>query len=526
VDTEFTGLPIIAEGAKVLVGAPILSTEKVTPMWELTTETDERVVVWGEIFSVDTRETKKGMLIANLFFTDFTSSLAIKMMSSNWKRGKSLTKERLTAVLENMKKGTSIIASGKIEQDDYDHNFYFIPEDIMQVKRTQRKDIAEQKRVELHCHTNMSAMDALAAPSKLVRRAFEWGHKAIAITDHGVVQGYPDAVEETKRIRKDGNDFKTILGIEAYEVNNDIVIYKGWEKTRLTDEIIVFDLETTGTNPVTDRMIEIGAVKLRGLEIVDEFNTFVDPHRELTEFISGLTNITDEMLKGAPEEADALAEFRKFCGDKPLFVAHNADFDCGFIREAAKRAGIDFPFSQLDTVVMSRRMLPELEKHKLNYVAEHFGFEFNHHRACDDAGVLAKIFIELSHKIMDEYPGMVITADMLNSLLADTDDVLTAKSYHQIILVKNNTGLKNLYRMISDSNLKYFKRHPRIPKSELVKNREGLIIGSACEAGELIQAYLHGESREHIKQLASFYDYLEIQPDGNNEFMLRSDREP
>ncbi|MCR5142186.1 MAG: PolC-type DNA polymerase III [Ruminococcus sp.] len=526
VDTEFTGLPIIAEGAKVLVGAPILPTEKVTPMWELSNETDEHITVWGEIFSVDTRETKKGMIIATLFFTDFTSSLSMKLMSSNWKRGKNLSKEQLTAVLENMKKGTTIIASGKIEQDDYDHNFYFIPENIMQVKKTKRSDKAEQKRVELHCHTNMSAMDALAAPSKLVRRAFEWGHKAIAITDHGVVQGFPNAVNETAAIRKGGGDFKTILGIEAYEVNNDVVIYKGWEKEKLTDEIIVFDLETTGTNPVNDRIIEIGAVKLRGLEVVEEFNSFVDPHRELTDFISGLTNITDDMLKGAPDEADALAEFKKFCGDKPLFVAHNADFDCGFIRETAKRCGIDFPFSQLDTVVMSRCMLPDLEKHKLNFVAEHFGFEFNHHRACDDAGVLAKIFIKLAGQLMEEYPNTVLTADMLNSLLANTDSVTKDKSYHQIILVKNNTGLKNLYRMISDSNLKYFKRNPRIPKSELVKNREGLLVGSACEAGELIQAYLRGESRERLKQIASFYDYLEIQPDGNNEFMLRSDREP
>lgn len=526
VSFDFAGLPIIAEDAKVLMGAPILPTEKVTPMWELTNETEGRVVVWGEIFQCETRETKKGMLIANLFFTDFTSSFAIKLMSSNWKRGKSLSKERLTAMLDCMKKGTSIIAAGKIEQDDFDHNFYFIPEDIMQVKRTVRRDTAEHKRVELHCHTNMSAMDALAAPSRLVRRAYEWGHKAIAITDHGVVQGYPDAVNETAAIRKSGADFKTILGIEAYEVNNDVVIYKGYQKTKLTDEIIVFDLETTGTNPVTDRIIEFGAVKLRGLEIVDKFGTFVDPHRELSEFITNLTHITDDMLAGAPEEADALKDFKAFCGDKPLFVAHNADFDCGFIREAAKRAGMEFEFSQLDTVVMSQIMLPDLPKHKLNFVAEHFGFDFNHHRACDDAGVLAKIFVELSRRIISEYPNMVITADMLNSLLANTDNIASAKTYHQIILVKNNTGLKNLYRLISDSNLKYFKRSPRIPKSELVKNREGLIIGSACEAGEVIQAYLRGESPERIRQIASFYDYLEIQPDGNNDFMLRSDREP
>ncbi|MGN0632336.1 MAG: PolC-type DNA polymerase III [Oscillospiraceae bacterium] len=528
-DVDFTDLPIIGEGAVVLKGAPVPSDVRITPMVELTSEMTERITVWGEIFSVETKETKKGMIIAKVFFTDFTSSFSLKMIGLLKKSRNGVTKDELLAMLEKMKKGSSIVVSGKITEDDFDHSFNIQPDDIMLVKKTKRSDKSEMKRVELHCHTNMSSMDALAAPSRLVERAFEWGHKAIAITDHGVVQGVPEAVNAVKGIVKKGGNFKAIYGVEAYEVNNDINIYKGWKKTRLVDELIVFDLETTGTNPVNDRIIEFGAVKLKGLEIVDRFSTFVDPHRELSSFISGLTNITDDMLSGAPEEDEALKKFKEFCGEDPLLVAHNANFDTGFIREAAKRAGMEFPFSSLDTVLMSQKLLPELEKHKLDYLAEHFGYnDFGHHRACNDAEVLAKIFIKLSHMVMDQYKHMVITADMLNSLLADTDKVTApeSKTHHQIILVKNNTGLKNLYRLISDSNLKYYKRRPRIPKSELVKNREGLIIASACEAGELIRAYLEHQPIEKIKQIASFYDYLEIQPDGNNQFMLTAEKEP
>lgn len=523
---EFTDLPIIAENAKVLKGAPIMPTEEVTNMANCE-DIQGRVVCWGEVFAIETRETKSGMMIALVSFTDFTSSCTIKMLGSPSKSRNRMSKAELTAILGEMKKGSTILAGGTLAEDDFDHKIYFLPDNIMLVKQQIRKDNAEQKRVELHCHTNMSAMDAISSPGSLVKRACEWGHKAIAITDHGVVQGFPDAVNTVKGVVKSGKEFKALYGIEAYEVNNDVKIYKGWNKTKLTDEIIVFDLETTGQSAYDEKIIEIGAVRIRGLEIVESFDMFVDPHVKLTEFITNLTSITDDMLKDAPEEKDAINAFIKFCGKSPLLVAHNAGFDCGFIKEAIKRHGIDFEFSQLDTLVMARKLLPDLEHHKLDTLAEHFGVgDFHHHRACDDAATLAKIFKEMSLMVMNEYKHMVITADMLNSLLADTKNVLSSPTYHQIILVRNNTGLKNLYRLISDSNLKYFKRHPRIPKSELVKNREGLIVASACEAGELIQAYLRHEPREKLKQIASFYDYLEIQPEGNNEFMLTSEREP
>ncbi|WP_367579349.1 PolC-type DNA polymerase III [Ruminococcus bicirculans (ex Wegman et al. 2014)] len=291
--------------------------------------------------------------------------------------------------------------------------------------------------------------------------------------------------------------------------------------------MICFDLETTGTNPNEDRIIEIGAVKLRDLEVVDKLDIFVNPERPIPEFISNLTHITDDMVKDGASEREALLKFKEFIGDDPVLVAHNSQFDTGFISACAKRQGIEIKYSSIDTVPMSQIMLPELEKHKLNYVAEHFGLgDFQHHRGCDDAEVLAGIFIRLSKMLMEQYPLILITVDMLNSLLANENQVLAKPTYHQIIIVRNNTGLKNLYRLISDSNLKYFKRRPRIPKSELVRHREGLILGSACERGEVIQAYLEGRSYDEIKQIASFYDYLEIQPDGNNKFMLTTEKPP
>ena len=360
-----------------------------------------------------------------------------------------------------------------------------------------------------------------------MERAYSWGHKALAITDHGVVQGYPDAGNTCIGIRKGGGDFKVLYGIESYEVNNDEKIFRGTDKRELTDEIICFDLETTGTNPNEDRIIEIGAVKLRDLEVVDKLDIFVNPERPIPEFISNLTHITDDMVKDGASEREALLKFKEFIGDDPVLVAHNSQFDTGFISACAKRQGIEIKYSSIDTVPMSQIMLPELEKHKLNYVAEHFGLgDFQHHRGCDDAEVLAGIFIRLSKMLMEQYPLILITVDMLNSLLANENQVLAKPTYHQIIIVRNNTGLKNLYRLISDSNLKYFKRRPRIPKSELVRHREGLILGSACERGEVIQAYLEGRNYEEIKQIASFYDYLEIQPDGNNKFMLTTEKPP
>ena len=530
VDVDFSRIGISAGNAVVLMGAPIPSGTDVIDMKRLPEEeTGESFTVWGEIFKIDSREVKNGeILIATIFLTDYTYSVQIKLLGGNRKdRFTGRTgKENVEAVLSQLKNGSCILTTGKQTYDKYDHSLNFEPTNIMLVEREKRTDTAEQKRVELHCHTNMSQMDALTSADKLVKRAFGWGHQAIAITDHGVVQGYPDAMEACASIRKDGGKFKVIYGIEAYEVNNDAEVYYGSDERFITDELIVFDLETTGTSATNDKIIEIGAAKIRGLEIVDTFDTFVDPKKPLSEFISELTNITDDMLAGAPSEAEALKSFLEFCGENPVLIAHNSMFDTGFLNEALKRNNITYPFSHIDTLPMSRIMLPDLEKHKLNFIADHYGFSFNHHRGSDDSAVLAKIFIEFAKRLIDENPTLAIRIRDINSLLGSDSRVLELPTYHQIILVRNNTGLKNLYKLISMSNLKYFKRRPRIPKSELAKHREGLIIGSACERGEVIQAYLRGESKEKIKQIASFYDYLEIQPQGNNMFMIESERPP
>ena len=535
VSVDFTRFSLLCEDALVIKGGPINSDTRVYTMANLPNDSAELenfsdvVTVWGDIFDVVVDEKRSGLLIAEVYFTDYSSSYTIKLIGSV-KTGKyvKLTRAQLESMLEHLKKGKTILVRGKIEEDDFNHKIYLMAEDMMVVKREEEKDNSDEKRVELHCHTNMSLMDALAAPEKLVAKAYKWGHKALAITDHGVVQGFPAAGNKCRDIRGEGGKFKIIYGCEAYEVNNDVKVFKGVDSRELTDELIVFDLETTGTDHKNDRMIEIGAVKLRGLEIVDSFDTFVDPGVPISEFITELTSITDDMVKGAPDEKAALEQFIKFCGDCPCFVAHNANFDTGFIAAAAERQGIKYRFSSIDTVPMSQIMLPQLKKHKLNFVAEHFGLgDFHHHRGCDDAEVLAKIFIKLCAMLFEQYPQLLITVDMLNGLLADDSEVRDSKDvFHQIILVRNNTGLKNLYRLISDSNLKYFKRRPRIPKSELIKYREGLILGSACERGEVIQAYLEGKSHEYIRQIASFYDYLEIQPDGNNMFMLTTERPP
>ncbi|MBR4622282.1 MAG: PolC-type DNA polymerase III [Ruminococcus sp.] len=530
VDVDFARIGISADKAVVLKGAPIPSTAEVIDMKQLPEEeSGTSYTVWGDVFKVDEREVKNGeTLIATVYFTDYTYSAQMKLIGSTkpgrFNRNPSM--DEVKAVLSKLKPGTCIMATGKIVLDKFDHMTYFEPSNIMVVKREKKKDLAEEKRVELHCHTNMSQMDALAPAKKLVNRALEWGHKAIAITDHGVVQSFPEAMETCAAIRKGGNDFKIIYGIEAYEVNNDADVYHGHDERYLTDELIVFDLETTGTSATNDKIIEIGAAKLRGLEVVETFDTFIDPKEPLSGFITDLTNITDEMLEGAPSESEALKSFLEFCGKEPVFIAHNSMFDTGFLSEALRRNNISYPFSHIDTVPMSRIMLPELEKHKLNYVAEHFGFDFNHHRASDDSVVLAKIFIEFAKKLAADNPTLAIRVRDINSLLGSDERINELPTYHQIILVRNNTGLKNLYKLISMSNLKYFKRRPRIPKSELAKHREGLIVGSACEMGEIIQAYLSGESKEKIKQLASFYDYLEIQPQGNNMFMILSERPP
>lgn len=523
VSYDFSRLNLLGENSTVIMGNPISPDYTFTKLSDVTEDSDE-IVVWGDIFQTETKEVKSGALILNFYMTDYTGSYPVKIFASP-KQGRfnKFPKSRLEQALGYLKKGATVVLRGSVEFDQYEKMYNIKPSDIQVVKRQTKQDKSENKRVELHCHTNMSAMDALTPADKLVERAYSWGHKAIAITDHGVCQGYPDAMNAVDKIRKNGGDFKVIFGVEGYQVNDEVQIVKGKSTGLLSGEIIAFDLETTGLNVANEKIIEIGAVKIKNFEVVDRFNTFVNPQRPIPEKITNLTGIDDSMVANAPFEDEAFEKFAEFTGKNPVLVAHNADFDTGFIKTLATRLGKDFSFTSVDTLEFSRSVLDDLKKHKLDVVAKHLGLgDFEHHRACDDAEICGQIFVKLALMTIEKYPNMHITFDKLNSVIGVKDVNSIKKTYHQIILAKNKTGLKNLYKLVSYSNLKYFYRNPRIPKSELIRHREGLIVGSACEAGELFRAVFSGRPHEELLQIASFYDYLEIQPIGNNGYMLRN----
>ena len=466
-----------------------------------------------EVFaSPESRELKSGKTLLTFPVTDYTGSVLVKMFFT--------AEEFKDFPLGDCKKGKNLLIYGAVSYDDYDHDITIKPTAINSYTPERRTDDAPVKRVELHLHTNMSAMDAVTSAEALCNRAHEWGHRAMAITDHGVVQAFPEAMNATAKWK----DFRVIYGCEAYVVNDiDAVhIIDHPDPRTPQDEVIVFDVETTGLSASKDRLTEIGAVKIRGMRIVDSFNTFVDPERHIPEKITELTGITDEMVAGAPKEKDAVEQFFAFCGENPVLIAHNADFDCAFMRNVMARQGLSHPFVKLDTLVMCRVMLPQMARHKLDQVAKQLKLgKFEHHRASDDAYMLAKIYLTLMERLLKDEK--IQTLGDLNTALPPVDP-RKLKSYHQIILAKNQTGMKNLYRLVSYSQIDYFYKKPLIPKSLLVKHHEGLLYGSACEAGELFSAIVEGKPDDELKRLASFYDYLEIQPLGNNHFMIDSDR--
>lgn len=495
---------------KVIMGRSI-RTEPI-PIPEALQTRGERVVVYGDIFATESRDVRGERRIVTYSITDFSGSVLVKLFES--------VKKLELLHLEELKNGVSVLVAGRVEEDTYIHEAVLRPDAIVVRKRKRKEDNAPRKRVELHCHTNMSAMDAITPAADLVKRAHDWGHPAIAITDHGVVQAFPEAMS-AERSLKDPN-FKVIYGCEAYVVNDleRQTILKGEDDRSIQDEVIIFDVETTGLSCKHDRLTEIGAVKLKHMQIVETFDTFVDPERDIPAAITDLTGITNEMVQGAPSEKEALKAFIRFCGDKPVLAAHNASFDTSFIHTACKRQGITFDYAWIDTLILCQSALPELNRHKLDVVAKHLKLgKFGHHRASEDAAMLAKIYITLVERLAKE-KGVERLTDL--NTKADPIDVRKLRSYHQIILVRNQRGMKNLYRLVSAGHLKYFYRHPLIPRSELLRYREGLIFGSACEAGELFSALVDGKDDAYLEKIAKFYDYLEIQPIANNAFMLRN----
>ena len=465
-------------------------------------------VVLGQIFEASAAEMRGSDKMAiTIGITDKDSSVFLKTV---------MDAEGSEAFVKSMKSGMCIAAAGSVRQDKFGE-FNVNLKGIKKIKQVIRSDNAPVKRVELHLHTNLSAMDAIPKPEDVVRRAAAWGQKAVAVTDHGNAQGFPTAMLASEKLE----DFKVIYGIEAYFVDDTQRAVFGSTDSDFDDELIVFDIETTGLSVQNCAITEIGAVKVRGGEVLEEFNMMTDPGQPIPEKITELTGITDDMVAGQPDNASAVRAFLEFCGGR-LLIAHNADFDTSFIRKVSSEAGIDFPNPYLDTVSMSRYVNPELKKHKLDILAEYFGLgDFNHHRASDDARMLSEIFYKMTEKLRDEG---ITDFNQLSDAMSQNADPLKLRTYHQIILAKNKAGLKNLYKLISDSYLSYYRRYPRIPKTRLKELRDGLIIGSACEAGELFRAILDNKPESEIEEIASFYDYLEIQPIANNRFLVDEGR--
>lgn len=473
-----------------------------------------RVTVCGDVFAFEARETRDGTkYIVSFNITDYTSSNTVKVIRE---------KKKVEPILENVKNGVTVLVNGDVSYDKYDREIAIRALDISTVKKlNERIDRASHKRVELHLHTTMSSMDAVTPAAEYIKRAALWGHKAIAITDHGVAQAFPDAMTAREELEKAGKGIKVIYGVEDYFVDDMAPTVVGEADTPFDGEFIAFDLETTGLSRENDRITEIGAVRIKNGEIIEEFDTFVNPGRHIPEKITELTGISDEMVKDAPPDCEAVKQFFEFCGSAPL-VAHNAQFDAGFIHAVLDRNGMKIDFTYIDSIPICRALYPELKSYKLNIVAKHLKLPpFNHHRACDDARELGEIF-KILLADLEKKRGAKSVKDINSAVCGE--DVKKMPSFHQIILVKNATGLKNLYKLISKSHLDYFYKKPKIPRSQLVQFREGLLVGSACEAGELFRAVLEGKPESELRKIASFYDFLEIQPIANNAFLIREGR--
>ena len=467
-------------------------------------ETAGYVAVQGDVFKTDIVETKTGKTILTFFITDYTSSIMVKCF---------LKPQEKEEVLGAVKKGLYCKVRGEAVFDTYAKEVVIMGRDILKMQKIEKMDGSEEKRVELHCHSAMSAMDAVANVSKIVERAAKWGHPAIAITDHGVVQAFPDAQIAAKK-----NKIKVLYGVEGYLVDDGVPLALNDKGQSLDDTYVIFDLETTGFSSKNHKIIEIGAIKIKNGIIIDSFSEFVNPLVSIPYKITELTGIADTMVADAKTIDDVLPRFMEFIGDS-VVVAHNAAFDCGFIAKNCKDLGLKFETTMVDTVPLCRFLYPDLKSVKLNVVAKYLGIKLDsHHRAVDDAKATADIFIECIKKMKEETE--ITNLSELNNEFLQKVDIKKLPTYHVIILARTQQGIKNLYKLVSEAHIDNFFRKPRTKKSRLMEMREGLIVGGACEAGEVYRAVLSGKSNEEIKEVMNFYDYVEIQPIANNNYLI------
>ncbi len=518
---EFRREPKKSNNPDVIYGRDF--DDEITKIETIQTEIGE-IVIAGQVRSLDKREIRGEKTILMFDITDFTDTMGVKMFLKN---------EAVGGVLEHIKEGAFLKVKGMVVHDRFDHQLNI--SSIVGIKkssdmRVERNDTSIKKRVELHCHTKMSEMDGVSEAGDLIQQAIKFGHKALAITDHGVVQGFTEALHALQKIRdgykKRGEtlDFKMIYGVEAYLVDDLKDIVADAKEQTLDSEFVVFDIETTGFSAESDRIIEIGAVKVVNGEIVDYYSTFINPQIPIPFRIEQLTGINDNMVLNERPVEEVLPEFLAFAGDCVL-VAHNAEFDTSFIKNKAAKLGRCVSNTIVDTVPLSRALIPNLSKYTLDSVAKALNVRLeSHHRAVDDAGCTAEIFVKLIKMLKERGIGQLKEVNTINEM--NPEMIKKMPSHHAIIIATSEVGRVNLYRLISDSHLLYYSRRPRIPKSDFLAHREGLIIGSACEAGELYQAVLNGHSEADIARLVNFYDYLEIQPNGNNMFMIESEKAP
>lgn len=478
--------------------------EKITVSLDDIDEESGLVVVEGDIFYLDFKELNNGNKIISFYITDYNNSLNCKLF---------LKPTAASKIEKGLVEGIRVKVKGNVQLDSYTKDIVLYPKSIIKILKEERNDNAKEKRVELHAHTNMSAMDGITSATELIKRAKEWGHKAIAITDHGVVQAFPEAYEASLKY-----GIKVIYGVEGYLANDEVpIIYNSREYT-FDEEFVVFDIETTGLSSIKDSITEIGAVIIKNRQIVSKYSTLVNPETPIPKKIVKLTGITDDMVSKERTIKEVLPEFLAFIGKRPV-VAHNANFDWGFIKNKSENLGFSVKNTVIDTLELSRNIL-SIKKHKLNNICDYFNIRLlNHHRALNDAMATAKIFIEML-KLLEEKE--IYNVSEINKIIKKADNKYL-KTYHVIILVKNAKGLLNLYKLISLSHIEHFYKKPRILRSLLEEHKEGLIVGSACEAGEIFRLILNNSDENTLLKSAKLYDYFEIQPLGNNQFLINNE---